>query len=216
MADYNRWGVHPDGTRDPHAPIAPFGPIRAQLNFDPSTQRLDLYVKDRFTETPVSVPARKLNLLISRGYSEIGIPLDGRRRFQFRLPFLGHCAISEKPPTFSARVALPVGSIHEDGIFRSLGFRFDQPCPAQRSREISMPHARWHHLGRSRRLPHLRHDPDAHPADAADLPSPARLRHAAGCSEPHRRQTRASHASRPSTTAGSFATCWSSTNIRCT
>jgi uncharacterized membrane protein len=115
--DYNRWGVHPDGTRDPHAPIAPFGPIRAQLNFDPSSQRLDLYVKDRFTESPVSVAARKLNLLISRGYTEIGVPLtaDGdsnsASHFSAIAPFL------KDTPTFSARVALPVGPSMKMGYF---------------------------------------------------------------------------------------------------
>ncbi|HEX4056265.1 MAG TPA: DUF2231 domain-containing protein [Tepidisphaeraceae bacterium] len=114
---YNRWGVHLDGTRDPHAPIAPFGPIRAQLNFDPSTQRLDICVKDRYAETPVKVPTAKLTLLISRGYSEIGIPMtsDGGREpashFSAVAPFLKNIA------AFSARVALPIGSSMEMGYF---------------------------------------------------------------------------------------------------
>jgi uncharacterized membrane protein len=113
---YNRWGVNADGTRDPHAPIAPFGSIRAQLNFDPGTQRLDLWVKDRFAETPVRVPASQVTLLVSRGYSEMGIPMraDGGEpasHFSAVAPYL------KNVPAFSARVALPIGSSMKMGYF---------------------------------------------------------------------------------------------------
>jgi uncharacterized membrane protein len=114
---YNRWGVFADGTRDPHAPIAPFGPIRAQLNFNPASQQLDLYVKDRFAETPVKVPARQVTLLISRGYSEIGVPLtaDGDREPASHFSAVAPCL--KNVPAFSARVALPVGSSMTMGYF---------------------------------------------------------------------------------------------------
>jgi uncharacterized membrane protein len=114
---YNRWGVFPDGTRDTHSPIAPFGPIRAQLTFDPTTQRLDLYVKDRFTEAAAPVAAGKVELLISRGYTEIGVPMmaDGDPRaashFSAVAPFMKNTA------AFCARVALPVGSAMRMGYF---------------------------------------------------------------------------------------------------
>ena len=128
---YNRWGVHLDGTRDPHAPIAPLGPIRAQLNFDPSTQRLDICVKDRYAETPVKVPTAKLTLLISRGYSEIGIPMNPTAAAN--LPRISPpCAPSSKiSPLFPPASRLPDRLIHGNGIFRSMGFRSDQPCSAQ-------------------------------------------------------------------------------------
>ena len=105
---YQRWGAHPNGT------VAPYGPIRAELTFDPPSQRLDLYVKDRFSETPVSVPARQVNLLISRGYSEIAIPLDAdqtRAHFWATAPFLKNVM------AFSARAALPIDGSLKMGYF---------------------------------------------------------------------------------------------------
>jgi hypothetical protein len=112
--DYQRWGTFADGSRDPKSPIAPYGPIRAQLNFDQKTQRLDLFVKDRFTEAPVAVPAREVNLLIARGYSEIGIPLQPDAtgaHFSATAPFLKNVM------AFSARAALPVDGEMKMGYF---------------------------------------------------------------------------------------------------
>ncbi len=111
---YNRWGVHADGSRDPNSPIAPYGPIRAQLSFNPSNQQLDLYVKDRFTETPVPVPTDQVNLLISRGYSEIAIPLQSDQshaHFSANAPFLKNVM------AFSARAELPVNGQEKMGYF---------------------------------------------------------------------------------------------------
>jgi uncharacterized membrane protein len=111
---YQRWGTFADGTRDEKSPIAPYGPIRAQLNFNPDTQRIELSTKDRFTETPVPVRAREVNLLISRGYSEIGIPLEAdesQTHFSASAPFLKNVM------AFSARAALPVDGVMKMGYF---------------------------------------------------------------------------------------------------
>ena len=111
---YQRWGAFADGTRDPKSPIAPYGPIRAQLNFDPDTLRLDLFIKDRFTETPVAVSAHEVNLLIARGYSEIGIPLEAdatQTHFSASVPFLKNVM------AFSARAELPVDGVMTMGYF---------------------------------------------------------------------------------------------------
>jgi len=111
---YQRWGAFADGTRDEKSPIAPYGPIRAQLNFNPDTQKLDLYVKDRFTETPVAVRAEQVNLIISRGYSDIDIPLaaDGSRsHFSATAPFLKNVM------AFAARAELPVDGAMKMGYF---------------------------------------------------------------------------------------------------
>jgi len=110
---YNRWPVkeHPYGT------IAPFGPIRAELDFDTHTQKLDLYVRDRFKDDPVAVPARQVDLLIDRGYTETDVPLlaDGgssaASHFSAVAPFL------KNVPAFCARVALPMGDSVKMGYF---------------------------------------------------------------------------------------------------
>ncbi len=126
---YNRWGVHADGTRDANAPIAPFGSIRAQLNFDPSTQQLNVYVKDRNTETPVKVAASQVTLLISRGYAEIGVPMksddgsDSASHFSAYAPFL------KNAPAFCARLALPIGSSSKMGYFDPWVSDLIQPVP---------------------------------------------------------------------------------------
>ena len=111
---YQRWGTFADGTRDEKSPIAPYGPIRAQLNFNPQTNQLDLFIKDRFTETPIAIPAEQVNLLISRGYSEIGIPLAAdaaHSHYTANAPFLKNVM------AFSARAALPVNGVMTMGYF---------------------------------------------------------------------------------------------------
>ena len=111
---YQRWGAFADGSRDPKSPIAPYGPFRAQLNFNQDTQQLDLYVKDRFTESPVAVSADKINLLISRGYSEIAIPLladKSQSHFSAPAPFLKNVM------AFSARAAIPIDGSMKMGYF---------------------------------------------------------------------------------------------------
>ncbi len=101
---YNRWGEHHNGT------IAPYGPIRAELTFDPATQLLDVYVKDRFTETPAPVAADQLNLLISRGYTEIGVPLTSDKNANPASHFSAFAPFLKNVPAFSARLALPIGN----------------------------------------------------------------------------------------------------------
>lgn len=108
---YNRWGSHPNGT------IAPYGPIRAELTFDPNSQRLDLYVKDRFAETPAPVPARQVNLLIDRGYSETAVPLQGDSESQSSAHFSAVAPFMKNVMAFSARAALPIGSSMKMGYF---------------------------------------------------------------------------------------------------
>jgi uncharacterized membrane protein len=126
---YNRWGVHVDGSRDVNAPIAPFGSIRAQLNFDPSTQQLDVYVKDRTTETPVEVPASQVTLLISRGYAEIGVPMKSDNGSHSASHFSAYAPFLKNAPAFSARLALPVGSSMKMGYFDPWVSSLIQPVP---------------------------------------------------------------------------------------
>jgi uncharacterized membrane protein len=111
---YQRWGASAVGTRDDKATIAPYGPLRAQLNVDQETQRLVVSVKDRFTETPVAIPKTEINLRVSRGYDEISIPLAAdatRTRFSGVAPFLKNVM------AFSARAELPVGGVMKMGYF---------------------------------------------------------------------------------------------------
>jgi len=111
---YQRWGMRPDRTRDPGAPIAPYGPIRAQLDFDPRTQRLVVSLKDRFTERPAPIAAAQIDLRISRGYEEIGVRLAAdatRARFSATAPFLANAT------AFSARAELPVNGRMTMGYF---------------------------------------------------------------------------------------------------
>jgi uncharacterized membrane protein len=111
---YQRWGATADGARDERAPIAPYGPIRAQLDFDPRTQAVVVSVKDRFTEAPVAVAARQIDLRVSRGYQETGVLLDADAtgaRFSGRAPFLADAM------AFSARAVLPVDGVPTMGYF---------------------------------------------------------------------------------------------------
>ncbi|HLK91386.1 MAG TPA: DUF2231 domain-containing protein [Polyangia bacterium] len=111
---YQRWGASADGARDPGAPIAPYGPIRAQLDFDPRTQAVTVTVKDRFTEAPVAVPTKQIDLRVSRGYQESAVLLDADAtgsRFTGRAPWLAGVM------AFSARAELPVGGVPTMGYF---------------------------------------------------------------------------------------------------
>jgi uncharacterized membrane protein len=111
---YQRWGMNADGSIDPKSPVAPYGPFRAQLNFNQKTQQIDLFVKDRFTEASVAIPAEQVNLVVSRGYSEIGIPLTAdstRTHYSASAPFL------KDVMAFSARAALPVNGAMKMGYF---------------------------------------------------------------------------------------------------
>jgi uncharacterized membrane protein len=111
---YQRWGASADGSRDERAPIAPYGPIRAQLDFDPPTRHVVVTIKDRFTETAVPIPAQQIELRVSRGYEELGVLLqaDGpHSRFSGTAPFLGDVM------AFSARAALPVDGVMTMGYF---------------------------------------------------------------------------------------------------
>jgi uncharacterized membrane protein len=133
---YQRWGAFVDGSRDEKSPIAPYGPIRAQLNFDEATQRIELSIKDRFTETPVAVPAGEVNLLVSRGYSEIGIPLQAdkdRTHFSANAPFLKNVM------AFSARAALPVGGVMKMGYFDPWVTPAITPVPPNKVAQFQCP-----------------------------------------------------------------------------
>jgi uncharacterized membrane protein len=127
---YNRWAVHHNGT------IAPYGPIRAELTFDPSTQQLDVYVKDRFTETSAPVSAQQVNLLISSGYTEIGVPMQADQsasHFSAYAPFL------KNTPAFCARLALPIGSTMEMGYFDPWVSDLIQPVPPNELAKYQCP-----------------------------------------------------------------------------
>ena len=111
---YQRWGASADGSRDERAPIAPYGPIRAQLDVDPRTQRVVVAIKDRFTETAVPISAQQIELRVSRGYEELGVLLEGdgtHTRFSGTAPFLANVM------AFSARAALPVNGVMTMGYF---------------------------------------------------------------------------------------------------
>jgi uncharacterized membrane protein len=104
-------------TIGPHAgTIAPYGPIRAELTFDPRTGKLDLYVLDRFGDTPVNISTAAVTALISRGYTETGVTLSAQggapaSHFSTTAVFLRDAA------SFSARARLPVGGLMKDGYF---------------------------------------------------------------------------------------------------
>jgi uncharacterized membrane protein len=96
---YNRWGPH-GGT------VAPFGGTRAELTFDNDDHRLDVYLLDRFTDAPVTAPAGPVDLLVARGYTEVGVPMTpvtggARSHFTAEAPWL------DDVPAFSARLRLP-------------------------------------------------------------------------------------------------------------
>ena len=126
---YQRWGVAADGSRDERAPIAPYGPLRAQLDFDPRSGRLVVAIKDRFSEAPVAIPARQIDLRVSRGYEEVGIPLGADAtgaRFSGTAPSL------EDAMAFSARAALPVGGVMTMGYFDPWVSPAVRPIPPNR------------------------------------------------------------------------------------
>jgi len=109
---YNRSPSHKGGT------VAPYGPIRAELTFDNETQKLDMYVLDRFKDEPAPIAATGLNLIVSRGYEELDVPLERAEHvsgpcshFVATVPALHNVA------AFSARLALPVGPRMKTGYF---------------------------------------------------------------------------------------------------
>ncbi|HEY6476001.1 MAG TPA: DUF2231 domain-containing protein [Polyangia bacterium] len=133
---YQRWGAAADGSRDERAPIAPYGPIRAQLDFEPRTGQLIVAIKDRFAETPVPIPTQQIDLRISRGYEELGIPLAAdasRTRFSGMVPSLKNAL------AFSARAALPVGGVMTMGYFDPWVTSAVRPVPPNRVARFQCP-----------------------------------------------------------------------------
>jgi uncharacterized membrane protein len=133
---YQRWGATVDGTRDERAPIAPYGPIRAQLDFEPRTGRLVVAIKDRFAETPVPIPTQRIDLRVSRGYEEIGIPLGAdasRTRFSGTAPFLRNAL------AFSASAELPVDGVMTMGYFDPWVTPAVRPIPPNRVARFQCP-----------------------------------------------------------------------------
>ncbi len=133
---YERWGTFANGSRDEGAPIAPYGPIRAQLNFDPRTQQLIVSIKDRFSEAPAPIRAKQINLWVSRGYEEIGVLLHGDAtgtRFAARAPFLDNVM------AFSARAELPVNGKMTMGYFDPWVTPAVRPVPPNRVARFQCP-----------------------------------------------------------------------------
>jgi uncharacterized membrane protein len=133
---YQRWGASADGARDEGAPVAPYGPIRAQLDFEPRTQLVVVSIKDRFTEAPVPLGTRHIELRVARGYEETGVLLDAddtRSRFSARAPFL------EDAMAFSARAALPVGGVMKMGYFDPWVTPAVRPVPPNRVASFQCP-----------------------------------------------------------------------------
>jgi uncharacterized membrane protein len=108
---YNRWGPH----NDQHSVIAPYGPLRAELTFDEKSQQFDVYALDRFKNEPVSLPAKNLNVLISRGYEEIAVPVTATDPSNSH--FTGPAEALRGIEAFSARLALPVHGVTRMGYF---------------------------------------------------------------------------------------------------
>jgi uncharacterized membrane protein len=101
---YNRWGPH-GGT------VAPLGDSRAELTFDNNTQRLDVYLLDRFKNDPAGATpttnTRQPQLVIAQGYRETAVnlrPVDASERspshFHVVAPWL------KDVPAFSAKLSL--------------------------------------------------------------------------------------------------------------
>ncbi|MDP9173636.1 MAG: hypothetical protein M3O30_07195 [Planctomycetota bacterium] len=107
---YNRDGPHA-GT------VAPYGPIRAELTFDAKSNRLDLYVLDRFKNTPAPVPTSAVTVLISRGYTETGITLTAENGGPAASHFSAAAPFLKDAFSFSARAALPVNDELKFGFF---------------------------------------------------------------------------------------------------
>lgn len=100
---YNRWGAA-GGT------VAPFGDFRAELTFDNATQRLDVYLRDRFKDDATDVKSPPREVLISRGYEEVAVPITPVvwGHYSGVAPFL------KDTPAFSARMRIPG---HPTGYF---------------------------------------------------------------------------------------------------
>ena len=103
---YNRWGPH-GGT------VAPLGrDARAELTYDNDHRRLDVYVLDRFTDQPKTPPAGPVELLVARGYAEVGVPMepvDGSASH-----FTADAEWMADTAAFSARIDVPG---HRTGFF---------------------------------------------------------------------------------------------------
>ena len=109
---YNRWAAHSGGT------IAPFGPIRAELTFDNDMRQFDVYVLDRFKGDAAPISTNNLNLIVSRGYEDLSVPLKGVDEIAGRCAhFVGSAPSLHNVTTFCARLALPVGSRMKTGYF---------------------------------------------------------------------------------------------------
>ena len=109
---YNRAGPHKNGT------IAPYGPIRAELTFDNHSDRMDLYVLDRYQDVPRTVPASQVNVIVSRGYEDLAIPLHRADNADGPCShFAGDAPALRLAPAFCARLALPIGSKMKTGYF---------------------------------------------------------------------------------------------------
>jgi uncharacterized membrane protein len=133
---YQRWGAAADGSRDERAPIAPYGPLRAQLDFDARSGRVVVAIKDRFSEAPVAIPTRQIELRVSRGYEELGVPLTADAtgaRFSGEAPSL------ERAMAFSARAALPVGGVMTMGYFDPWVSPAVRPVPPNRVARFQCP-----------------------------------------------------------------------------
>ena len=107
---YTRTGPH-QGT------IAPLGAIRAELTYDNSNNRLDLYLLDRFKDQPAPTePVPSINVMIARGYSEVSVPLDptGARADAH---FVADAPWMKDTPAFSARVNVMSGRQGSSGFF---------------------------------------------------------------------------------------------------
>ncbi len=132
---YKRWGMTPgdNGT------IAPYGPIRAELTFNPKTQQMDLYTLARMTDDPAPVVAKNVDVLISRGYSEIAVSLGSvddspsAWHFSAKAPFL------ENAPAFCARAALPIEGSMKMGYFDPWVTDLIKPIPPNETPQYQCP-----------------------------------------------------------------------------
>jgi uncharacterized membrane protein len=112
---YNRKGPHDLE----HSVIAPYGPLRAELTFDEKSQRFDVYLLDRFKDDqPAPVAVNKLNVLVSRGYEEIAVPVEAAdTQNGTAAHFFGPAEALKGIEAFSARLAVPVHGSMRMGYF---------------------------------------------------------------------------------------------------
>ncbi len=106
---YNRWGPH-GGT------IAPLGDSRAELTYDNDSQKLNLYLLDRFKDAPAILPQqKKVNVVISRGYSNYSVPMASEpaddSHYTASVPWMKDIA------TFSARAIIIADDRKRFGFF---------------------------------------------------------------------------------------------------